>query len=231
LSYSINNRSWTSWHSYLPNFFITSKDALYSGSDSTIWKHNQIGSYGNFYGVQYQFIVERVAIVNPLMDNTYEDMTIQTDAREWDSITKDFINRRLVTFNKILLYNNSQSSKELLLVVKQTEASPANWYSNQIKVTNGSILISKEGENWNLNAFRDQVADYNKSLFSSNWEDIKDKYFIDKIVNANVVATRKQWYERKTFSGKFVVIRLIFDNFNGINLGLNYSIDTQQVSE
>lgn len=231
-SYSMTTGAWLSWHNYLPSFFITGRNTLYScvDGDTTLWKHNQVGSYGSFYGVQYQFIVERVAIANPVMGASYEDMVIQTDARQWNEATKDFIYLRYSTFNKVLLYNNLQSSNELQLVVKQTNSDTADWYSNQIKTSSGSIIISKEGDDWNLNAFRDLVVDYNQSLFSSDWQDTKDRYYIDKVINPQSTSISKNWFDRTTFSGKFVVIRLIFDNFNGINLGINYSIDTQEIS-
>ena len=233
LSYSIETGRWSSWHNYLPNVFIMSKNSLYSyitGSNS-IWKHNQIGSYGNFYGVQYPFIIERVTIANPLRDNMYEDMIIQSDARRWDGTNKEFVDERFITFNKILLYNKTQSSGELQLIVKQSQPNPAKWYEQQIINEIGKILINKKGEDWTINNFRDYVVNYNVSLFSSKWEDIKEKYFIDKVVNIDSVQSDKNWSELRNFSGKFIVIRLTFDNFIGINLGLNYSIDTQQIIE
>ncbi len=234
ISYSFKIAAWSSWHNYLPNYYIRSKNSMYSfisSGNNSIWKHNQEGSYGNFYGIQYPFIVERVGIISPLQDSTYEDLTIQTNARQWDVIKKQFVNKRYITFNKIWLYNNTQHSGETLLIVKETNGNPKDWYSQQIKETLGSLLISKSGENWNLNSFRNYVIDYNNPMFSSLWEDIKDNYFTDKVVNSGVIDFNKNWYELESFRDKFIVIRLIFDNFNGISLGLNYSIDTQQISE
>lgn len=233
LSYSINTRTWTSWHSYLPISYINNKNSFYScySDNGNIWQHNTVGDYGKFCNVIYPFIVERVSINTPIEDSTYEDMTIQTNARQWDSITEQFKNIRYVTFNKVLLYNNFQSSKELDLVVKETQDNTKDWYKQQTIYVPNSILISKEGENWNLNSFRDYVTNYDKSLFSSAWEDIKDKYFIDKVVNPDAVSGVKNWYDLQSFSDKFIVVRLIFDNFNAINLGFNYSIDTQDITE
>lgn len=232
LSYSIGEKFWVSWHSYLPDYYINGKSNLFACKDNNnVWVFNQIGSYGSFFNNQYSFIIEKVSINNPLQDSMYEDMVIQTNARQWDSVKQHYINNRYITFTSILLYNNYQVSKELQLIVKETQVNPQNWYQQQTTNNPDSILISKSGEDWNLNEFRNYVSDYTKSVFSSSWDDIKDVYFTDKVVNVDSTTDTKNWYELETFSDKFIIIRLIFNNFNGVNLGFNYSIDTQQIKE
>ena len=67
-------------------------------------------------------------------------------------------------------------------------------------------------------------------MFNSNTEDIQSEYFIDKIVNTNVIDVNKNWGELESFCDKYLVIRLLFDNFVNIKLNLNYSIENEKQS-
>lgn len=231
LSYSLKSNRWSSWHSYLPNYYIFGQNDLYSCINNGIWKHHLEGSYGNFYGVQYPYIIERVAMANPLEDKTYEDLVLQTTARVWDSVNKTYIDKRFITFNKIILSNSRQCSGLLNMIVKDIQANPENWYQQQLVNVAGSILITRKGRDWNINDFRDYIDDPELPLFTSSWDSIKGVYFIDKVTNDPNINFNKNWWELESFRDKYIVIRLIFDNFSNVNLIVNYSLDTEQISE
>jgi hypothetical protein len=55
-------------------------------------------------------------------------------------------------------------------------------------------------------------------------------YFIDKVENQANINYAKAWDELEMLRDKFLVIRLKFDNFDDVNLILNYSIETEQTS-
>lgn len=226
--------SWTSWHSYLPNYYIQSQNSMYSflGGLNSIWKHNQEGNFHRFFGVDYGFIIEVVLGANSLVDKTTEDITIQTLARTWSVVDKQFVDERYKTFNRLIAYNSRQCTGLKNIVVKETKANPQDWYRQQIVNLPGEIIASRKGRDWNINHLRDQVIDTSLPMFTSAWSVLKNDYYIDKMINSafQIVDADKVWNDLESLRDKYIVIRLIFDNFNNINLTLDYTLSTEQTS-
>lgn len=223
---------WSSWHSYIPTYYIHSQNNLYSFdglNGASIYKYGLRGSYGTFFGVKYPFIVEGVA--KSPQDRLLEDITLCTEARMWDTTRKQFFDRRWITFDSIIIYNESgQCSGELQMVVKDTQPNPQLWYQQQLQSTTASILITRKDRDWHINGFRDwAIAE--GAVFSTSWDDIRDSYYIDKVLNNSIIAFNKSWYDLNGFRDKYVVFRLKFNNFVNVNLILNYILDTEQISE
>lgn len=231
ISYSLKTRKWVSWHSYLPNYYLHAKDRLlsYIAGANDLWKHNVDGSYGMFYGIQCSHILEGVKVFGK--ETIVEDLTLETKALLYSSGTKQYIDKRYITFNKITLYNDTQSSGELGMEVKEENVNKQNWISQQTAYTPGYIKITRPNREWNLNGFRDFVTDYDDSLFSSDWEDMKDGYYMDKVVNTQAVSFTKDWKDLQNFRGKYIIFRLKFDNFEQVNLITNFLFSTVQTSE
>lgn len=240
------NRSWTmsfsfdanqgrggfiGWHSYIPNIYIRSQNNLYSvfAGDSSIYKHHLLGNYQTYKGIRYPFIIEYIT-GQDLLDKMIEDLVLHTRARKYNSLVREFVDDYYTTFNKILLFNSRQSTGEQLMVVKDTRANPQDWYMQQTKDIGGSVIISREGKNWNLNNFRDYIDDYTKPLFSRKWQDIRTGYFIDKVVNPSIINLNKPWEQVLGFKDKYIAIRLKFDNFDDVNLTLTSTLETEQVA-
>lgn len=231
MSFSIRSGRWVSWHSYIPNYYIYTQNSFYYCiyTSSKIWKHYKEGSYTIFNNIAYPFILEYIK-TNDYQDMILNDILLQTIARKWNSAMKEYIEDKFITFNKIIVSNNRQCTGELIMVVKDTQSSPQDWYSQQTKNSAGTILITKKEGNWNINEFRDYVNDYTKPIFTRSWNDIKGNYFIDKVVNNSIINQNKNWYELESFTGQFISIRLKFDTFNDVNLIMNYSVEFEQPS-
>lgn len=232
MSYSIKSRKWISWHSYIPNYYIYTQDSFYYfiSTSNKIWKHYKEGSYTIFNNIAYPFMIEYIKS-NVFQDMILNDIVLQTIARKWDATYKEFVDEKFVTFNKIVISNNKQCTGELAMIVKDTQSLPQNWYSQQTVNTNDSILITKKGNNWNVNKFRNYVNDYTKPIFTRSWDELKANYFIDKVVNNLIIDRNKSWHELENFTGQFVSIRLKFDTFNDVNLIVNYTLEFEQISE
>jgi hypothetical protein len=229
MSYSLDFRLWSSWHSYLPNYYITSKDNFYStiAGDNYLWRHNkEFGSnmFRTYYGVQYPFIVEGV-ITDLIETNILKDVQLQTQAFKWNEITKQFAIDNYTVFNKLIAYNSRQSTGEQEIVV---DAKTADYLSNRVKKQINKINISKSKRDWFLNEFRDIVVDYNETLFSTEWALIKGEYFIDKVSNPDTVPTTKNWNELQSLRDKFIVFRFKFDKFDDVNLITYFTIPSEQ---
>lgn len=233
ISYSFHTDSWVSWHSYIPNYYIHSQNNFYAykAGINSLFKHNQEGKFQTFFGVYYPFIVEYVSLASPLEDKIFEDLTIQTKAKRYDVVVKAYLDERYITFNKLIIFNNRQCSGEWVLKVKDENAIDAsNWLFQQINNQSGVISINRDNRNWNINELRDYIIDYTKPFFTTAWGEMKPNYFIDKVLNNNVISFFKSWDELENFRDKFIVIRLKFDTFDDVNLTFNYSLETEQSS-
>ena len=233
MSYSLKSQSWVGWHSYLPDFYMYDTDRFYSwknGNDN-IWKHNVIGNYQTFYGTFYPHIVEVVLVNNPLVTKIWDWLSFQTEAKEYISSREEYLDKRYVTHNKLLVYNTRQSSGILNLIVKDTQANSEDYLSQQIDYTAGDVLIDRNERDWTVNDLRDIVTSSSLTLFDKRLASRQAEYFIDKIVNSAVVNFDKDWTQLESFRDKFLVVRFIFDNFDNTQLITNYSISSEYESK
>lgn len=231
ISYSFyQGGSWVGYHSYIPLYYIHNQNHLYSFEGGVnIWKHNSEGLYQNYYGIKYPFIVEYVRLKD-LQTRMTEDMTFITKARKWNAIIEEYEDQRFVTFNKLIAYNDRASTGEQQLIVRDDMADMTNWLFTQITNSPGQVLITRKERNWNLNEIRNYVIDPQLPLFSTSWTQLKDIYYIDKVVNQSNIDFAIAWSDVEMLRDKFLVVRLIFDTFDDVNLIFNYSLETEQIS-
>lgn len=231
LSYSFYSNSWISWHSYMPLYYIHNQSNFYSFiGNRNIWRHNIEGLFTKYYGVNYPYIIEYVPPTNPLQIKTWEDLTFITKARRWDATEQEYKDERFLTFNKITAYTDRGSTGEVSMVVKDTQANPANWLFHQLVNTPGQVLITRKERNWNINELRDYIIDPALPMFSTAWVKIKNLYFIDKVVNSSNISYTKQWSDVEMLRDRFIVIRLKYDGPEDVNLIFNYSLETESTS-
>ena len=60
---------------------------------------------------------------------------------------------------------------------------------------------------------------------------LQSSYFTDKEVNPVSINFNKDWTQKESFRDKFLVFRLIFDNFDNVRLTMNYTIQNPNNSE
>lgn len=231
ISYSFHSESWVSLHSYLPYHYLYNQDSFFSLNYlGGIYKHNSYDRFLGFYKKQYPYIIEYVANKNPLENSITEDIIFTTSAKKWDSINKDYLDIADVTYNKVLIYNSRQSSGEQRLVNKNT-GNQEDYLQRQVSNSVGEILLDRNERNWSINQLRDYVVDYNQSLFSFKWDDIKSQYPIDKVPNNSVIDFNKSWDEVESFRDKYAIVRFKFDNFVDVKLTTHFFINTEFKSE
>ena len=232
MSYSLKRQEWVGWHPYIPSFYMHVQEKFYSwlqGSTS-LWKHNIEGSYQTFYGVRYPFIVEYVDNPSPLISKIWSGIMFQTEAKKYDLATQEYNDQRNVTFNKVLLYNTEQISGELTLVPKQN-SSVDYLYEQTKNVSSNQIIIDRNERDWTLNGMRDFRDNYDVPMFIKEVSQLQSNYYIDKIVNTAAINFNKDWTQQLSFRDKYLVVRLIFDNFADTRLTFNFSALAKQQSE
>lgn len=235
LSFSVASNSYVSWHSYLPVHYVERRKGVISikrGSNNIYLHSKHEKEYGNLHGVQRDFIVETVLLSSGILENKFEEIFIDSVARKWQEESKQFVDVPDVTFDKIIIYNDTQLSREKTIVVRNIEPSPSMWYSKQIVARDNEVLAARRDKMWCINTLRDEVkVNSEQSIFTKNWTDIYSKYPIDKVINAAAIDANKNWSKLGVFTGKFIIVRLIFSNFNKINLYLNYVGSTEIITD
>jgi hypothetical protein len=218
-SFDLKNMAWKSFHSYIPNCYIGCNDTFFSyhnGIDG-LWKHNIIGKYLQFYGINYEHIIEFVFKTNPLANVTWDSVKCYVEAAKWDSINESFMEERFGIFNKIIAYNTRQCTGELTLVVKNT-LDPAQYLSLVNQYSVADAYAEKNEKDWTINNFKDIVIDRTAGIWNTVLADRVASHtngYIDKILNTSVIDVEKEWWNIEPFRDKFFVIRFIYDAYAG----------------
>jgi hypothetical protein len=227
-SYSIEDKGWVSWHSYIPNFYLYNHKDFYSmiATSNDIWKHNILGSFLTYYGNSYAHIIEMVLRGdNPSETRYWDDVSLQTVAKKYNPDSQEFYDQRFITFNRLLAYNSRQATGVQTLIPKD-EFSDLDFMPDSLEQNLGEIQITRKERDWNLNDIRDYRTDYDSPLFSKAWNLMLGSYYIDKILDQTMIDYNKDWTQLEVLRDKFIVLRFIFDNFTDIQLSTNYISNT-----
>ena len=222
-------KAWISWHSYTPNFYMSSKDSFISGINSIpqtsstttdplyIWKHELNPAHNNYqkyYGCMAPHGVEVVTTESAVKANIFENIHFLTDAAVYNAETSEYYDDRYVTFDSGYLYNSYQITDTLNFVVKDTDV--PNMAVTSITENYNSCILDRKERVWGLNGFRDMAIDRNipnpPSLFTNEWGNISSSYYIDKVINPLAVDQDKNWFEQARMLDKYLGIRLFFSN-------------------
>lgn len=241
MSYSLKQGSWISWHSYLPNFYLNIPEKFYSwiyGNDN-LWKHNKKGSYQIFYGNLHPFILEYVSLSNPLVTRIWEYLMMLVEVKQFNSVYNEYTDINDIFFNKLIAYNSRQCSGSLNIKVKDADQDSEDYLYEQINnLDNDEIIVDRNERNWSINNLRDIRTNYAEPIFKSDLFSLQTEYFIDKVLNNSSIDYNKDWTELESFRDKYLVIRLIFDNFarsesesdGDIKMIMNFSAENETQS-
>ncbi len=230
ISFSLLNKAWTSFHSYIPLFYSQDQNTFYSANGVTDWKHNIKGLYQKFYGTLYSHIIELVSVSNPINTRLWEDIQLQTFAQKYDSTNDDYYEQKDVTFNYLTVYNSRQISGEVEMISKDLQANPEDYFLNQTVNNVSSIVINKTERDWTINDFKDVRINYAIPMFTKDWASISTQYPIDKVINPASINVNKDWSQQESFRDKYLIIRLRFANFDDVELTTNFTLETEQNS-
>lgn len=234
ISYCFLTRSWTSFHTYLPNYYIQWPDIFYTGLNTNgsngLWSHNtDITLYNNFYGVIAPYIIEYPfvygATTSPLgisMNNARNDEILQSLQDYTKCIQQideqSFIETDNIYFDQAIIYNNQQNSGVLSLTAKQFGNLPQYMSYPMYNETSLGILYTKSDNFYNINTFWDSYT--NKSLPSFLKSCSSLSY--DKVINqAAMTYTNTLSFKKAPLRAKESKIRLT----------LNSRSDTRFVSQ
>lgn len=239
ISYSLksNPNSWVSWHSYLPNFYFYTPEKHYSwiynniNVINNIWLHNKYHNYQKYYNKLYSYILELVSVSNPISTRLWNHIKFITEAKKYDYENEELLDLKNITFNQLLAYNSHQMTGILNLMVKDINSISEDYILQQIKnYENNHVNIDRNEIDWSVNDLRNIRINYDESMFNKNLNFLQENYYIDKIINENVISYNKNWTQLENLRDKYLIIRFIFSNFDDVKLISKFSMEHETLS-
>jgi len=224
LSFSPETNSWISWHSYIPKFSYFNNSAFFTTNDGlNIYKHSNTYKYRTYYDELKPFIIEYA-------EQSYEtkdliNLEYISQAKLYDSMSREWVERKDITFSKLWVYSKDQSTGELNLIVMNPYTDPYSNLSFDSTIKN----VIQADKNYKVSGlYKNRIV---SPTSKKSWLSIADDYFIDKVPNTN------QTFQQLNLSGikdKNIFVRLKFDSdlsgFEMIKLSLYLSNINQQLS-
>jgi hypothetical protein len=209
MSYDPNRKTWISYHSYNPDFYVWDQSHMYTTVGSDLYIHDDKDcSYQTFYGKYHPHIVEYVVTSDQAFQ--YAGTHLETEAKE--CVGCDKLNGRPITYNQAWFFNSDQSTG---LIDLEPYVKNKNNKDPDLKDVTGKALIKRQNRQWHLNHMIDRVIDADVPITS---QDCCDPYFESNEGNIGK-------YNNRILSDKYLYNRLIFSNlaYNNIELFTKYT--------
>lgn len=134
ISYSYEDKRWKSWHSYFPDWSYYNNETFFTSISGKVLKHQTKDSkYQVFNNIKYDYIVE-LPVNNIPQTTDKHAIHWYGDAQLYDKVNNTWVHHPDITFNKLWLYNSTQSTGLQDLVVDSFENPYANiTWSNTLK--------------------------------------------------------------------------------------------------
>lgn len=235
ISYHPGTKSWISFHSYIPNYYIGIGGLFYSGNNtvlnnqkSSIWIHNLIHtSYQVFYGKLEPYILE-YPFVYKTQDEIAQNIKDYTTILEYYNKNDFYEINDGVYFNKAVLYNNQQTSGILNLYPKPK--GELNFYLSYPKFNTSSkdIIYTKSDNFFNYNTFWDVVKNPNNHY--PIWVDSCENKSIGKELNNDKFDYSTRSHQKTKLRAKELKVRHINDKFDRYKFISKFVLAPSQIS-
>jgi len=212
ISYNFYTKSWTSWHSFTPNYYIEHIDHFDSGNSTGLWKHNITNkSYQVYYNKLHPFIVE-VTQKPGITAKLVTDISYVLDVfRYYNDF--DYFSEQDITFNKAIVYNKDENSG--LLEFEQVDNNLQRKVQMPIKLVDRSIIEIKIKEQLHsFNQFRNIVKkDFVKI---PHW--LNDANNVNKQLNIQSLDYMNTKINNDYMRNQALKVRLINDKYSNYKL-------------
>lgn len=215
ISYDIKNRIFLSYHDWIPQAMLPSKNHLLTIKDKSIWVHNsRCDKFSNFYNQDYPVEIEFITSKGQDV-TTIRNIEYILESYIYKNGCKDLFHVLDDNFDKAVVYNSEQCSGLLKLELK-----PKNnpFIVNKYPLVKNDYVItlySKEENKYRFNQFWDVIKDrgeFTNAEFNM-WITKPNGY--DKELNDEALNYKKASIQRKKFrhlSNKVWLRKTISDN-------------------
>jgi hypothetical protein len=160
LSFDFDDKSWASFHDYIPQLYLNDRFNFYSVYENKIHKHG-VGAYQTYYGRYYPFYVHFISSNLEFNNGQANERTIVPFLAEHQKIHTEAnvggLMNRHYTFNKGAWWNSYQTCGEYIL---EHPNQPCDRSSDMIKDKGMIAAIDRKSAGaWNFNKFRDNIVD------------------------------------------------------------------------
>jgi len=219
VSYNFFTKSWISYHSYKPDYYIDAVDFFGSGKNG-LWLHNLTNaSYQVFYGKLYPFIAEYVTkFEGPLrvLNSVEFDTEVRRYQNEYDYVVKS----KMPGFNKAIVYNDMYNSGLLNLVkTDKNDLSSVGKYPVR-NIDNWEVEVAIANYAWRFNQFYNLVrenAEIPKWIFDAN--------NADKSLNGLALNYKKSDFDLSRIKGQWFKTRLMNDKTSAYKIISKFKVD------
>lgn len=215
IAYSPIYQSWVSYYDFFPDFAISYNDYFQTGHNNDkskrgIWTHLITNkSYQVFYGEKFEWTVEiptKVEYINKTMNHLNIWATSKRFQEEYD-----FVEHRKRAFNKLVVYNNTNNSGNLLLNYSdgvKNRPQIVDEVSQKIPTTHTDNKI-------NVNYFYNRVINQDNNIPLWKWDENEIKKSLNPIaisfkgkkvlerLKGDVMFVRASQYESSLFKHTF----------------------------
>lgn len=235
LSFNLNTKSWISFHSYIPNYYIAENNHFYSGKNedtADLWAHLlDTTKYNNFYGTIEPYMIEYP------FSYQYQDQILQ-NVEEYNKVYKYFPselnvpdrNNKVevddVWFNKAILYNGQQCSGTLALNPKPQNNMKEYMSYPKYNEDSKSVIWTKSDNLYQYNTFWDVIKDKSQPTFLTSCEGM----YIDKILNEENMVYTNMAHNKAPLRAKSLRIRHILDDRDDVNIVTQFIVTPTQKS-
>lgn len=199
LSWAVEGENWVFFHDYLPDFYFSTREQLYSLKTAKIWKHN-LGPHGKYYDTApSSFFID-------IVFNNEDEITLNSVNWLTEVFSTAGVVEELTTISHITIWNSYQCSGRI----------PVTQHS-ALSLTGTRKTVSE----FSFNEFRDIL----KARGGTFLADIFGNYAVD----TTKIDNNQAWYDKRLMEDKYFIVRLEFDNTGDKSLSLHASdIDANQ---
>lgn len=172
ISFSFHTNSWTSWHSYIPNYYINYSDSFKSGLNQGVWTHGEsIDSYTNYYGIQYGYKLQYPFIYQKTLDDQIiQSIQDYTEARLYTSRDNYSIPDENIYFTYAEIFNQQQHTGRLNLIPKPKNSMKGYLSYPKYNSDSKDILVTKLNSLYSFNDIRDATKQIGSQMFLESCE-------------------------------------------------------------
>jgi len=210
ISYSFPHQSWVSFHSYLPLFMFNDESTFFTQNESETWEHNS-GNYQNYYGTKEDHIIEFIANPQPHLTKVFQAMEIASTSQTWNENYGQWEDTDW-TFDRGVFFTTHDSTG-LQRIIPVPESNPFT----TIFPSTTTIWATVTDDQIQLSNLSNYVIQ-NGPLFSSNWNDIRSAYPVDKVPHPTNINPDKSLYNANRLRGEWMGVRLYANPGNNLKM-------------
>lgn len=222
LSFSFEDKNWTSFHSYMPDFMFYDRNHFYTCDDNVIYRHLHNGNYCTFYDRKYPFIISGVQ--NTLLTADLHSFIYVATSEVYNYSKSTFNLKPEITFNNGYFYNSDETSGLLELRYLNLHENP---YGN-ILLPEGVKTVIYTDENYKISGIRDTSTD--SPVISKDWSDVQNYFNVNGTKHGYIDIVpinydhNKDVYSLKQLNDKYMIYRLIYDPNTGDDVRLSVTL-------